>query len=162
MKSLGKIQAIFFDFDGVFTENSVYISEDGIETVKCSRFDGIGLQKLRDLKIHCAVVSSEQNSVVQKRCEKLKIDCYSGIKDKFLVINKLISQLEIKIENVAFLGNDINDLGILQEVGFPFIVADAHQDVFFPEFYTLSRKGGEGVVRELCDMVSDIKRKIND
>ena len=80
--------AIFFDFDGVFTNNYVYVSEDGSESVRCSRQDGIGLSKLKALKIDLYVVSSETNPVVRKRCSKLEIETHHGVLDKYKTISK--------------------------------------------------------------------------
>ena len=157
MKKFNEIKAVFFDFDGVFTDNSVWVSEDGLETVKCSRFDGIGLQKLRDMEVHSAVISSETNLVVQKRCRKLKIECYQGVLNKTETLTRIIDKLGLCVSEVAFLGNDINDLGVLNFVGYPFLVADAHEDMKTFEFPILKYKGGEGAVRELCDLLEKSK-----
>lgn len=148
-----KLEAIFFDFDGVFTDNCVTIDENGIESVRCSRSDGIGLKKIRSLGIDSFIMSTEKNKVVSKRAEKLKIKCFQGIDDKK---EKLISEIKkrnISIENVAFMGNDINDLEVMKIVGFPICVNDAYPEIKSISHIITEKKGGYGAVREICDRI---------
>ena len=152
---LKPIEHIFFDFDGVFTDNYVIISEEGIEHVKCSRLDGIGLKRLRDIGVSCLVVSSESNKVVRARCEKLDIECAQNVPDKEKFIEDYCREHSIRIDRCAFVGNDINDLGALSVVGFPIVVADAVKDIQNVDFFVTTRNGGKGAVREVCDFVAN-------
>ena len=152
-KNLNNIQGVIFDFDGVFTDNFVYTSEDGIEFVKCSKLDGIGLSFLDKLNIPAVVISSETNPVVSKRCEKLKINVIQGVYDKVVAAKNWANQEGISLANVCFLGNDVNDEDLLHSVGNPFLVSDAVPHLLSQGFQVLSARGGNGAVRELCEMI---------
>lgn len=150
------LRLVAFDFDGVFTDNAVYVTEDGIEMVRCSRGDGFGLRKLERLGIDIIVLSTEENPVVSARCRKLKIPCVQGLQKKLEELEGIISEKGITLEQTAFVGNDINDLSCLQAVGVPIIVADAHPDVIQKAFWQTKRDGGHGAVREICDEIANI------
>ena len=150
-----KIQGVIFDFDGVFTDNGVIVSEDGQEFVKCSRLDGIGLSMLRDREIPSVVISSEKNPVVLRRCEKLNIEAHNGIIDKVATAKAWADREQVELKKCCFLGNDINDLPLLNAVGYPFIVNDAVASlVETKRFQRLKSRGGSGAVRELCEMLT--------
>ena len=108
-----RIRLIAFDFDGVFTDNMVYVFEDGSEAVRCFRSDGIGLQKLNNLGIETIIISTEANPVVSARARKLKIDCVQDCEDKRGALEDRIAKTGISLDQVAFVGNDINDLACL-------------------------------------------------
>lgn len=150
---LGAVRLVVFDFDGVFTDNTVYVSQDGTEMVRCWRSDGLGLAKLKDAGIHAAVVSTETNPVVSARCRKLAIRCVQGCDDKLSAVRTLASEFGITLDEVAFVGNDINDLPSLEAVGLPVAVHDAHADVLAVAAYRTSKPGGRGAVREVCDAI---------
>jgi 3-deoxy-D-manno-octulosonate 8-phosphate phosphatase (KDO 8-P phosphatase) len=148
------LRLVCFDFDGVFTDNTVYVSDTGHETVRCNRSDGLGLRKLEAVGIKPIIVSTETNEVVVHRARKLKIDCYHGCADKVVVLHQLLRDHGLTLEQVAFVGNDINDEGCLRLVGLPITVADSHPDVLELGAYTTRRRGGYGAVREICDMIA--------
>ena len=152
------IRLIAFDFDGVFTDNSVYVFEDGREAVRCSRSDGMGLAKLTALGIATVVISTEPNPVVSARSRKLKIDCIQDCADKRAAIDQVAGNLGLTLEQVAFVGNDINDLPCLTAVGLPIVVGDAHPDVVQWAAYQTKKLGGYGAVREVCDMFEAVWR----
>jgi 3-deoxy-D-manno-octulosonate 8-phosphate phosphatase (KDO 8-P phosphatase) len=147
-----KIRLVAFDFDGVFTDNMVYVFEDGSEAVRCYRGDGIGLQKLRQLGVEVMIISTEPNPVVSARARKLNIRCLQDCKDKRTALESVAREIGISLSEVAFVGNDINDLPCLAGVGLPIVVHDAHQDVVPLARYQTKRRGGFGAVREVCDM----------
>ena len=110
------IHTIIFDFDGVFTNNKVYVSQEGIETVMCDRSDGLGIDMLRAFKrkynwnLSFFIVSTEKNDVVIKRSDKLKIPCYHGIKNKYDFLQSYLKTNEGKdLSGIIYLGNDLND-----------------------------------------------------
>ena len=150
------VKLIAFDFDGVLTDNRVYVFEDGKEAVVCSRSDGIGLRKLDRLGIDKVVISSESNSVVRERCGKLNIPCFSGAENKLDVLTKLAEEREIALSRVAFVGNDVNDLECLRAVGVPIVVQDAHDEVVPYARYRTVKPGGLGAVREVCDVFENV------
>jgi len=146
------IKFIAFDFDGVFTDNLVYVFEDGREAVRCSRSDGIGLSAIHSLGIGTAIISTEVNPVVQMRAKKLKIACANGCDDKRAALDQFLSEQGLSPSQAAFLGNDVNDLPCLEIVGLAIIVADAHPQVHSCAHYRTAAKGGAGAVREVCDL----------
>ena len=150
---LTTIKLAVFDFDGVFTDNRVIVSEAGKESVACCRSDGIGLRRLREAGVETLIISTEPNPVVAVRAAKLGITCIHGSPDKLAQLRDEATRRKLSLDEVAFVGNDVNDAGCLQGVGLPVVVADAWPEVKTMARVVLSRKGGEGAVREFCDMV---------
>ncbi len=142
---------VVFDFDGVFTDNAVWVSEDGIESVRCSRADGLGIAHMRAAGIQMLVLSTEVNPVVSARCLKLGLEVEQGIGDKAARLAAILSERGISPATVAYVGNDVNDAGCLELVGTAVVVADAHPDVMGLAQVILTREGGHGAVREFCD-----------
>jgi YrbI family 3-deoxy-D-manno-octulosonate 8-phosphate phosphatase len=147
-----KIRLVAFDFDGVFTDNMVYVLQDGTEAVRCNRGDGIGLQKLTKLGIETVIISTESNPVVSARAQKLKIRCLQDCQDKQATLETIAQELGISLDKVAFIGNDVNDLVCLTKVGLPIVVNDAHPDIVPLATYRTNARGGYGAVREICDL----------
>ena len=149
-----KISLIVLDFDGVLTDDRVWVNAKGEEMVAASRSDGLGLERLRkETDIEVMVLSRETNLVVKARCEKLKLPVLQAVQDKREAIRRVLAEKQVPAEEVIFVGNDITDLVVFPEVGFAVAPADAHQDVIRTADLVLSRKGGKGAVRELCDMI---------
>ena len=155
---INNVQLVIFDFDGVFTDNRVYVSEDGIESVSCWRSDGLGLSKLKGLGLPIWVISTEINKVVSARCKKLQIDCIQGCDDKLVAVIKLVKQFDCSLDDVLYMGNDINDIDCLQSVGFPVVVQDAYPEVVNLAKFKTQRAGGFGAVREICDLICEFKK----
>jgi YrbI family 3-deoxy-D-manno-octulosonate 8-phosphate phosphatase len=147
-----QIRLVVFDFDGVFTDNMVYVFEDGREAVRCFRGDGIGLRQLERLGIDMLMLSTEVNPVVAARSRKLRIRCIQNCEDKRAALESLGKEQGLSLRQIAFVGNDVNDLSCLQCVGLSIVVRDAHADVVpFAHYQTVAR-GGQGAVREVCDL----------
>ncbi len=148
-----KIDLLVFDFDGVMTTNLVHVNKDGEEFVSCNRSDGLGIDYLRECGIEAMILSTEVNSVVKARADKLKLFCLHGQKDKAAALANLLKERGIDPKNVAYVGNDLNDLQCLQMVGLPVVVGDSHPGVMpYAKLY-LKNMGGKGAVRELCDII---------
>jgi YrbI family 3-deoxy-D-manno-octulosonate 8-phosphate phosphatase len=142
------------DFDGVLTDNLVYVDENGIEKVATSRGDSMGIRLVREsTPIEFMVISTEVNPVVTARCDKLKLEVFQGIKDKPGVLRNIMQQKGIPAEEIVFIGNDVNDLGCLELAGYAVVPADAEPKVIRSADLVLNRKGGRGAVREFCDML---------
>ncbi len=150
---LAGIRLVAFDFDGVFTDNTVYTMQDGTEAVSCWRGDGIGLRKLDRLGIAKMVISSEPNCVVAARCQKMGIECRHSVENKLELLEQLAREMQIGLEQIAFVGNDINDLPCLKAVGLPIAVHDSHPHVVADARYVTTADGGQGAVREVCDLL---------
>ena len=149
-EDIHKIRLVAFDFDGVFTDNMVYVLQDGSEAVRCNRSDG--LQKLTKLGLTTAIISTESNPVVSARAHKLKIRCFQNCEDKRKTLESLAQEMGISLAEIAFVGNDINDRACLTGVGLPIVVQDAHPDVRSFARYRTKAPGGHGAVREVCDL----------
>ena len=146
------VRLVAFDFDGVFTDNMVYVFEDGREAVRCSRADGLGLSRLKELNVHTLIISTETNPVVSARAQKLRVRCVQGCSDKRSALDEALKELALTSQQAAFVGNDVNDLACLTYVGLPIVVADAHPDVVPHALYRTTHPGGHGAVREVCDL----------
>ena len=149
---LEPIRFFVFDFDGVFTDNRVYVDQSGRETVSCSRADGLGVERLLSSGFEAAVLSTETNLVVSARCRKLRLPVEQGVRDKAQVLRRLAASRGLPLQQVAYLGNDVNDLECLRIAGVAIAPADAHPDVRKIADLVLHKSGGHGAVRELCDM----------
>ena len=147
------IALVVFDFDGVFTDNRVWVTQDGLEAVACHRGDGMGLALLRARGIEAAVLSSESNPVVMARCQKLGLHCQQGLEDKGTALRLLAKETGVDLKNTIYLGNDVNDLECMRLAGFGVAVADSHPENLAQADLVLGERGGYGAVRELCDLI---------
>jgi N-acylneuraminate cytidylyltransferase len=151
-----RVSLVVMDFDGVLTDNLVYMDENGLEKVATSRGDSMGIRLVREaLPIEFMVISTEVNPVVSARCNKLKLEVHQGITDKAAVLRDIMQQKGLPAEEVVFIGNDVNDLGCLQLAGYSVVPADAEPEVKRHADLVLTRKGGRGAVREFCDTLLD-------
>jgi YrbI family 3-deoxy-D-manno-octulosonate 8-phosphate phosphatase len=156
LHAMRQVRLVAFDFDGVFTDNGVYVMQDGTEAVRCSRGDGVGLRKLRGLGIDALILSTETNPVVSARARKLDIECVQDVGDKGVAIEGVARARGLALGQIAFVGNDVNDLPCLTRVGLPMVVHDAHDDVLSHALYRTSQPGGHGAVREICDLFEQV------
>lgn len=146
------IEIVFLDFDGVLTDNTVYVSTNGSEMVRCFRGDGIGLGMLKTSGINISIISAEKNEVVAFRGKKMGIDLvYSGVEDKLSIVQNVLDQLGILPSNACFMGNDIPDIPAMEYVGFSACPSDAEPGVLKLAKFITPRKGGRGCVRDLCN-----------
>jgi len=148
------IKLIVYDFDGVMTDNMVYVDQDGKESVRVNRNDGLGISEIKKLGIKQIIISTETNPVVSSRAKKLKIECLQGVDNKQIILTDYCIQNKIQIETVAFVGNDINDKDAMGIVGYSFCPSDAHRSIKEISQHILEAKGGEGVSREILDLLN--------
>jgi N-acylneuraminate cytidylyltransferase len=149
------LRLVVFDFDGVMTDNRVWLNARGDEWVACDRGDGLGLARLARMGLDLLVLSTEVDPVVAARCRKLGLDCEHGVRDKGSRFRELLGERGVEPAHVLYVGNDINDLACMQLAGCSVAVADAHPDVLRAADVVLLRAGGHGAVRELCDRVAE-------
>ena len=147
------VELVVMDFDGVMTDDCVIVDQNGIESVRCSRADGMGIRLLRESGMKIVVLSSERNPVVMTRCKKLNLECIHGVLKKGEILENYLKENEINPQNVIYVGNDVNDLPCFPLVGCAVVPADAHAKVKNEADIVLLHNGGEGAVRELCDML---------
>jgi N-acylneuraminate cytidylyltransferase len=154
-----KVDLVVFDFDGVMTDDKVYVNQDGVEMVAANRSDGMGISLMHKTGIKMIVLSSEVNPVVTARCNKLRLPVIQGVEKKAEVLRKFLMENSINPDHVIFIGNDVNDLPCFNEVGCALVVADAHPAVLRQADIILQHKGGKGGVREVCDLLLESERR---
>lgn len=145
--------ALIFDFDGVFTDNAVLVREDGTESVRCDRGDGMGLGLVRAAGVPMLILSKEKNPVVTARAKKLRMEVLQGIDDKLPTLLAWLRERNLDPAAAVFVGNDVNDLECMRGMGFAACPSDAHPRAKAAADLVLTRPGGHGAVRELCDLV---------
>ena len=151
----GTIKLILCDFDGVVTDNLVITDQDGRESVRASRSDSMHIQTLREKGIEVMILSSEPNPVVAARAKKMSVEAIHnvGLQDKGRVMREVLQQKNIQAEQVIYIGNDLNDLPCFEVAGWSVAVADAYPEVIRMADHVLTRNGGHGAVRELCELI---------
>ena len=147
------VDAVVTDFDGVHTDDTALIDAHGDERVRVSRSDGMGVARLRRAGIPVLILSTETHPVVGARAAKLQVEVLQSIDDKAAAIRRWASARGIPLSRIAYLGNDVNDIPAMEIVGWPIAVADARPEVTAIARRVLSRRGGEGAVRELAELV---------
>ncbi len=151
--ALKDLDAIIFDFDGVLTDNSVLLDENGIEHVRCHRGDGLGFDVFRKLGVSVVILSTEKNPIVVARAKKLKVPVLRGISNKVEELNRYVLEKAIDFTKLLYVGNDLNDYRAMKLCGYSACPADSHKRIKEIATVTLKTKGGQGVVRELLEEV---------
>ena len=145
---------LVLDFDGVLTDDRVYVNSNGDEVIAANRSDGLGLERLRDqTDIEVIVMSRETDPVVAARCQKLDIPVFQSVKNKRKALEKLLLEKHIEPDQVLFVGNDLNDVPCFSYVGFAAVPSDAFRDARMQADLILQKAGGYGAVREMCEIL---------
>tara|TARA_Y100000022_G_scaffold89376_1_gene76962 strand:- start:1123 stop:1590 length:468 start_codon:yes stop_codon:yes gene_type:complete len=145
------VKAIYYDFDGVMTNNKVLVSEDGKESVIVNRSDGLAVSYFKELKIEQAIISSETNLVVEQRAKKLKIPVYQNVKNKLECVKKLLDKNNLNPSEIIFVGNDLNDLEVIKYLPNTFCPKDSNKKILDSPAFILNKKGGKGVIMALYE-----------
>jgi N-acylneuraminate cytidylyltransferase len=149
---LQAIRAVVMDFDGVHTDNLVLTDQNGVETVRTSRGDGMGLGLLREAgKHHLMILSKERNPVVMQRAKKLQIEVSQSVDDKVGALKTWLEARDLNWENLLYVGNDINDLGAMKLAGVSACPSDSHPSALVQADWILPHPGGQGALRSICD-----------
>lgn len=147
------VRLVVMDFDGVLTDNRVWVDENGHESIAAYRSDSMGLHYLRRAGIEAMVLSTEVNPVVAARCKKMNVPVVQGVWEKAPALQQILAERKLDPAEVIFVGNDINDVPCFPVVGCAVVVADAQPVALHAADMVLSREGGHGAVRELCDLL---------
>jgi len=151
---VSNVKMVIFDVDGVFTDGSVYLDKDGKENLRFSRIDGKGIELLRNAGFIVSVISSEDSDIVRKRMEKLKIkEIYLGIRNKLKIYKNLKNKYDLYDKNVAFCGDDVQDIPVLEKVGLRCCPLNAQEEVKKICHFKSDLKGGEGFVRDVANLI---------
>ncbi len=159
-KALSHIRLFATDVDGVLTDAGMYYSESGDEWKKFNTRDGMGIKLLQRAGIITAIVTQERTKLVARRAEKLAIpELHQGVKDKLSCVRDMVARHGLTLSQVAYIGDDINDLEALKAVGFSAAPADGMPKVAAAVDYICQKKGGEGAVREIVEMILDAQQR---
>ncbi len=161
MSRLAGVGLLAMDFDGVMTDNCLFVDESGREMVRCHRGDGWGVARLRDAGIDMVVISTETNPVVAARCRKLSIPCIQNCRNKLAALKNFAEKRSLGPDQVAFMGNDVNDLECLHWAGIAIVPADACPEAISLANLTTTQCGGEGAVRQVADWILAVRRADN-
>ncbi len=144
---------LVLDFDGVLTDNRVYVNQHGEETIAAHRGDGMGISLVKQAGIEVIIITKERNPVVKARADKLQVPVYQGIDEKGSKLKEILKEKKLEGREVVYIGNDINDLPVVDLVGLVVAVQDAHPSFLEKADLVLKSKGGFGAVREFCDLL---------
>ena len=159
LATLRQIRLFATDVDGVLTDAGMYYSETGDEWKKFNTRDGMGIKLLQRAGLVTAIVTQERTKLVARRAEKLAIpELHQGAMDKLSVIREMAARHGLALEQVAYIGDDVNDVEALNAVGFSAAPADGLPDVVAAVDYVCRKKGGEGAVREVIEMILQARR----
>ena len=151
------IRLIVYDFDGVMTDNKVFVDQYGKEIVQVNRGDGLGIAEIKKLGIEQVIISTEKNKVVAQRAKKLKIECFHGIDNKKSCLKEYAESHQINLNSICFVGNDLNDEEVMSSVGLKVCPMDSAQEIKDIADVVIQKKGGDGVVRELFNFIKSKK-----
>jgi len=153
-RNIQDIRLLVVDVDGTLTDAGMYYSDAGELLKKFNTRDAKGLELVRKEGMMVSLMTSEDSDIVRARAEKLQIEhVYTGVKDKMTVLERLCEELDVKMSEIAFIGDDLNDLACIKHVGLGACPADAVEQVKENALYVCQNEGGNGAVRELCDIL---------
>ena len=155
MKKICKnIKLVITDVDGILTDGGMYYSKDGDIMKKFNTRDGMGVELLTKQKIGSIIITRENSPIVKKRGKKIKVlETHVGILKKESLLPKICKNYSLKIENIAYIGDDVNDFEIMQKVGFSCAPNDGIQKIKDISDYICTAKGGAGAFREVADLI---------
>ena len=160
---LKTIKLVSLDVDGILTDGGLYFTDDGTTLRKFNVKDGLGIKRLMAAGVTVAIISSGPQDAIRRRMESLGIQhIYTGVPNKRETLEQLCGELGIDIEDVVHMGDDLNDLPIMEIVGCPISVPDAMPEVRDHAVYVTTLKGGAGAVREICDMTLSVQHPDED
>lgn len=161
VKKAAGIKALFFDADGVLTDGKIIYSGNGEESKEFHVRDGLIISHLKKAGMVVGIISGRESAAVARRASELKLDfCHQGIEDKLWAVNQLLKHHNLKPRDVAYVGDDLNDLGVFSLVGLSACPADAPPYIKSKADVVTSAKGGRGVVREVADLLLTAQDKM--
>lgn len=154
LKKASQIKMLVMDVDGVLSDGKIIYDANGVETKNFHVQDGFGIELLHKAGLKTAIITGRASPIVEKRAKELKITHFlQGRPDKLEALNEILAKLDISLAECAYIGDDWVDIKAIQSVGFAVAVANAHSEVIKRVDMVTTRKGGEGAVRELCDII---------
>lgn len=158
-KKISKIKLLLTDVDGVLTDGGMYYTEEGLVMKKFNVKDGMGVYLLQQKGIETGIISTDNSPILKARGKRLKLSiCYDSILDKKAKLDEICKERNLSYDEVAFIGDDVNDCEILNKVGFSAAPSDAVDAVISIVDYVCSKKGGEGAFREIAELILKHKK----
>lgn len=157
-KEILPVKMLLLDVDGVLTSGDVIYNDDEAETKIFSVKDGLGIRLLMDSGIKVGIITGRSSGALLARTRNLGIDLvYDGVKDKEAILEKIVTEHELRYDEIAFAGDDLPDIRVMKKTGCPFTIADACPEVKDVAVYTTEKRGGRGAVREICELILKTK-----
>lgn len=161
ISKLAKIKLFVSDVDGVLTDGGLYYNDNGLIMKKFNVKDGMAVRLLKEAGVETAIISTDISNIIEARAKRLKIKyLYTGSWDKEEKLKQICNDLKISAKNSAFIGDDVNDIGIINYAGVSACPADAANEIIKMVDYVCTKKGGEGVFREFTDLIIAAKNKV--
>lgn len=158
VERLKGIRLLSLDVDGVLTDGGLYYADDGSQMRKFNVKDGMGMKRARKAGVELAIISASETPSIRHRGTVLGLDhVHVGVEDKLGTLNAVCARLNIGLDQVAHIGDDLNDIPVLEIIGLPMTVSDAIPEVLEIAAYVTAKKGGDGAVREICDLIVEAK-----
>jgi YrbI family 3-deoxy-D-manno-octulosonate 8-phosphate phosphatase len=162
-QKIKKIKIVLTDVDGVLTDGGMYYSNKGDVLKKFHARDGMGVTLLKRNGIPTVIVTKEKTMMVKQWAKKMKIEkLYDGVTKKENILDKVCKRFEVSPENIAYIGDDVNDLGLMKKIGFSVVPQDGIKKVIQIADYRCKLNGGEGVLREVVDLIFEVKKIQNE
>jgi len=153
------IKLVVTDVDGVLTDGSLYYTEDGLVMKKFNVKDGMAVKLMREAGLKTAMISTDTSKFMRIRAERLRMDyIYLGVWEKQITLRDICDDMNITVAQTAFIGDDVNDTGIMKDAGFSACPADAVDEIVQLADYKCEKKGGEGAYREFANLILKIQR----
>jgi 3-deoxy-D-manno-octulosonate 8-phosphate phosphatase (KDO 8-P phosphatase) len=153
-----RVRLLVMDVDGVLTDGGMYYGEHGEELKKFNTRDGQGIALVHEAGLETAIISREETPIITRRAAKLKVgEVRIGVHDKLAVVREMLASRDITLDQVAYIGDDLNDYEVLCQVGLAVVVQDATRKPRSVAHYITRAKGGEGAVRELCELILECR-----
>ncbi|WP_027880038.1 acylneuraminate cytidylyltransferase [Mesoflavibacter zeaxanthinifaciens] len=160
LKKAEKITHLVLDVDGVFTDGTITYTKDGEHTKQFDMRDGMGLEILRQFGVTVMIMTSERSELVAKRMQKLQIEqVYLGVKDKYTLLTHLAKQQGFSLNNVAYVGDDVNDLANICSVGWSLAPSNAMKEVTYQADIILPKPSGGGAIRSACQFIKQYNKR---
>ena len=163
LRRLAGVRLLSLDVDGVMTDGGLYYTDEGRISRKYNVKDGVGIKRAMDAGIQIVIISAGVSGSVSERAETLGIEhVFTGVEDKRAVLETLCDELEIGLDEVAHIGDDLNDIPLLEAVGCPIAVADAQREAWDAALIITEQNGGNGAIREICDALVKSRREAGE
>ena len=163
LRHLAGVRLLSLDVDGVMTDGGLYYTDEGRISRKYNVKDGVGIKRAMEAGVHIAIISAGISGSVSERAKTLGIDhVFTGVDDKLSVLTELCADLDIGLDEAAHIGDDLNDIPLMEAVGCPITVADAQPEAWEAALIITERNGGDGAIREICDALVKARETVSD